>query len=182
MTACAGCISLLPMQAWATFYAVIAGAAATLMGLLFVAVSVTAGDDFIRPFSTSRALAEQAFQNYLAVLMIACIALFPDQNLAAIGGACLAVVVVKMLWALVRLAQAIRHGTGEMPLIATLRRHVISITGLGLLAWAAVPLSLGQRSTFHTLAAGVLVLLGSSATVSWQLLHYLLRHRAHRGE
>lgn len=166
------------MQAWAPFYTVVAGAAATLMGLLFVAVSVTARDDFTRPFSTTRALAEQAFQNYLSVLMIACIALFPDENITAIGGVTLSVVATKIVWALWRMVQAVRHGTGDMPLFTTLRRHLVSLIGLGLLIYAAVPMSLGHRDMFHTLAAGVLVLLGSSATVSWQLLHHLLRHRA----
>ncbi|WP_343613460.1 hypothetical protein [Novosphingobium sp.] len=164
------------MQAWVPFYSVIATAAAALLGLLFVAVSVTAREDFSRPHSPTRALAEQAFQNYLAVLVISCIALFPDDNTAAIGGACLAVVGFKSLWALWRLVQTVRHGSGEMPLFITLRRHAISIAGFSLLVLATWRMASGHRDSFHTLASGLLMLLGSSATVSWDLLHHLLRH------
>jgi hypothetical protein len=169
------------MQAWASFYTVTASAAATLLGLLFVALSISGGSDFTRARSTSGVLAEQAFQNYLAVLVISCLLLFPDSDPATTAGACLFVIGTKTVWAITRTVQNIRQGGTEMPRLASLRRHAVTIVGLGLVFYATVRLAAGHRDTFHTLAAGVLVLLGSSATVSWELLHHLLGRRV-RGE
>jgi hypothetical protein len=49
------------MQIWSGFYTVIAGAAATLLGLLFVAVSINATAILNEADGNSRRLAEQAF-------------------------------------------------------------------------------------------------------------------------
>ena len=66
------------MHDWFTFYAVIGAASATLTGLLFVALSMNAAVALSRGPEGSRRLAEQAFENYLAVLMVSLLALFPD--------------------------------------------------------------------------------------------------------
>src|SRR5580698_8282029 len=65
------------MQAWSTFYATIGAASATLLGLLFVAVSVNAKAALGSGDRLTTAMTEQAFQNYLAVLLVALLALFP---------------------------------------------------------------------------------------------------------
>src|ERR1700722_9247600 len=75
----------LVMQAWFDFYAVIGAAAATLTGLLFVAMSMNAPAALSRGPEGSRRLAEQAFENYLAVLMVSLLALFPDMSLLLFG-------------------------------------------------------------------------------------------------
>ena len=56
-------------------YAVIGAVDATLMGLLFVALSMNAVVALSRGPEGSRRLAEQAFENYLAVLMVSLLAL-----------------------------------------------------------------------------------------------------------
>ena len=57
------------MQAWSQFYAAIAAASAALLGLLYVAVSINAAAALGPDQPVSQRLAEQAFQNYLAVLI-----------------------------------------------------------------------------------------------------------------
>ena len=71
------------MQAWSQFYAAIAAASAALLGLLFVVVSINAPAALGPEEAVSRRLTEQAFQNYLAVLMVALLALFAD--ISAVG-------------------------------------------------------------------------------------------------
>src|SRR5277367_3553386 len=94
------------MQAWFDFYAVIGAAAATLTGLLFVAMSMNAPAALSRGPEGSRRLAEQAFENYLAVLMVSLLALFPDMSLLLFGRITLVVTATWTAWVLVRLYQA----------------------------------------------------------------------------
>src|SRR5580698_10174066 len=65
------------MNAWHEFYDVVAGVAATLLGLLFVSVSLNAEAILGSGNKHSKRLAEQAFQNYLGVLVIALLVLIP---------------------------------------------------------------------------------------------------------
>jgi hypothetical protein len=58
------------MQVWFGFYAVAGGAAATLMGLLFVAVSINAAAILNEARGHLQRLAEQAFQNCATVLLV----------------------------------------------------------------------------------------------------------------
>lgn len=57
------------MQDWSGFYTA-AGAAATLLGLLFVAISINV-ESLAQGHENSRRLAEQGFHNYFAVLVVA---------------------------------------------------------------------------------------------------------------
>jgi hypothetical protein len=71
------------MQGWLEFYAVTAGAAATLLGLLFVAVSINATVILGEAREDSKRLVEQAFQNYLAVLLVSLLAIVPALTTSA---------------------------------------------------------------------------------------------------
>ena len=65
------------MQLWTQSYAAIGTASAALLGLLFVAVSIKLSAALGHDEAVSRRLTEQAFQNYVAVMMVAFLALFP---------------------------------------------------------------------------------------------------------
>ena len=90
------------MQGWFGFYAAIGGFAATLLGLLFVAVSINAAAILGNAHENSKRLAEQAFQNYLAVMMVALLAIFPTLEISTLGFATLAVTAVWAAWVLIR--------------------------------------------------------------------------------
>ena len=158
------------MQAWSPFYAVMAGAAATLLGLLFVAVSLKAGPAFAGLQSTTRPLAAQAFRNYLVVLVTSLVSLFPDATTSMLGTVTSIVSLSALVWAVIRVVAMMRQPGGQRPRWSTLRRHAASMIGLGLVFAAAVQFWRGGADSFHSLAAGVIVLLVSSATISWQLL------------
>ena len=153
------------------------GSAATLLGLLFVAVSVRPGGDFSRLRSATRTLAAQAFQNYLAVIVISSVALFPDVSGMTIGLVTLIVGSSGIVGIAVRVWRTSMKNSVDQPRAATWWRHIISISGLGLLLFAAAQFLLGNNDSLHVLAGGIIMLLVSSATISWQLLFYLTPDR-----
>ncbi len=94
----AGCASRcdaggVTMQGWHDFYEMIGGAAATLLGLLFVSVSLNAEIILGPAHRHSKRLAEQAFQNYLCVLLVSLLVAFPGISMLSLGNA--------MFWATV---------------------------------------------------------------------------------
>jgi len=158
------------MQAWSTFYATIGAASATLLGLLFVAVSVNAKAALGSGDRLTAAMTEQAFQNYLAVLLVALLALFPGVSATTFGYVTLAALAGRAVWVGVRIVQMFSHRGPRGPLILALRRHASSVIGFGLLVVSAARMALGSGEFYNTLAAATVVLLFSATTVSWELL------------
>lgn len=159
------------MQAWSNFYAVIGGAAATLMGLLFVAVSMNVVATLGKGPLGSRRLAMQAFENYLAVLMVSLLALFPDMSLVSFGRITLLVTAAWTAWVVVRLYQAAAEPSVHESRPAAIRRHVSTLIGFGLLIYAAGRMALDSGNTRDTLAAANIVLLFSATEKAWGLLN-----------
>jgi hypothetical protein len=158
------------MQIWFEFHSVMAGAAATLMGLLFVAVSINAPAILGEVHQNAKRLAEQAFQNYLAVLMVSLLALFPTLKPSELGACTLAVTAVWGAWVLVRLYLALTGPYEPGMRRHALRRQFSSFLGFGILIYAASRMASGVDDSRNMFAAATIVLLFSATTVSWQLL------------
>jgi hypothetical protein len=159
------------MQVWFDFYAVIGAAAATLTGLLFVAMSMNATAALSKGPHGSRRLAEQAFENYLAVLMVSLLALFPDMTLLTFGRITLLVTATWTVWVLVRLYQAAAEPSAHETRALALRRHLSTMIGFGLLIYAAARMAWDGTDTRDTLAAANIVLLFSATEKAWGLLN-----------
>lgn len=65
---------------WTTFYAATAGASATLLGLLFVAIQLHIDSLSGDPLSRWRALARSTFDHYTALFVVSLLMLFPHIN------------------------------------------------------------------------------------------------------
>ncbi len=163
------------MQAWSSFYGVIGTAAATLMGLLFVAVSMNAVVALSKGRQGFRRITEQAFENYLAVLMVSLLALYPDMRLIMFGRIILAVTATWTLWVLVRLYQAAAQRTAHETRLRATRRHLSTLIGFGLLIYSAGRMAVDGTDTRDTLAAAVIVLLFSATEKAWELLNRIAR-------
>ncbi len=159
------------MQAWFDFYAVIGAAAATLTGLLFVALSMNATAALSRGPEGSRRLAEQAFENYLAVLMVSLLALFPDMTPITFGRTALAVTATWTVWVGVRLYQAAAEPSVHESRFTAIRRHLSTLIGFGLVIYAAARMAIDGSDTRDTLAGAVIVLLFSATEKAWGLLN-----------
>jgi hypothetical protein len=163
------------MQAWTEFYAVIGGAAAALLGLLFVVVSLNAAAILSGGHESSKRLAEQAFQNYLAVMMVSLLALFPQISPATFGAVTLCVTAVWVAWELVRLYQTLASPRDHEPRLFALRRHFSTVVGFGIQIVTALRMAMKLANDFNLFASGTIFLLFSATLVSWELLGRIAR-------
>ena len=159
------------MQAWFDFYAVIGAASATLTGLLFVALSMNAVAALSKGPHGSRRLAEQAFDNYLAVLMVSLLALYPDMTLITFGRVTLLVTAAWTAWVVVRLYQAAAEPSVHETRLAAMRRHISTLVGFGMLIYAAARMAIDGKDMRDTMAAANIVLLFSATEKAWGLLN-----------
>ena len=163
------------MQAWAGFYTATAAASAALLGLLFVVVSINAPAALGPEQAVSRRLTEQAFQNYLAVMMVSLLALFADIRTPVFGGVTLASTAMWSIWVFIRFGEAVFHRAERRAWILAIRRHLSSLVGFTMLLVAATRMTLGVGDNASWMAASMLVLLFSSTAVSWELLARIAR-------
>jgi hypothetical protein len=158
------------MQAWSQLYSVTGGSAATLLGLLFVAVSINASTALGEMHQNSRRLAEQAFQNYLIVMLVSLFALFPSLEQSDLGYVTLGLSALRGVWAVVRLYWAAKEPYDVESRMKSLRRQLPSLIGFALLIYAALYMALGARDTRTTFAIATVTLLFSATTLAWELL------------
>jgi hypothetical protein len=158
------------MEHWTQFYATIAAAAAALLGLLFVVVSVNVSAALGPEEAISRRLTEQAFQNYLAVLLVALLALFPGIRPTTFGMVTLIATASWSAWVVIRFCQTLSQQVEQRSWMYSLRRHVSSLVGFGILLVSAFRMAVNWGDAYNWFAASTLVLLFSATTVSWELL------------
>ncbi|MFN8471550.1 MAG: hypothetical protein U0822_04970 [Anaerolineae bacterium] len=165
------------IDSWHEFYLMTGTAAATLIGLLFVAVTVNASllrgpDGYHR-----RSWARHTFQNFLYVLFVSLVFLMPDQ-----GRLGLAIPLLFMGgFALFSVYQLLRVGKqpSDTPHSEFIRARMIRealYTGgcFVILIIVALFLLQGQPQQLYWLAAAVLVLLVVGASSAWRFLLALI--------
>jgi hypothetical protein len=135
------------LAAWSNYLSVLAGAGATLTGLVFVAVSINLTRVLSTPGLTGRA-AESIMQLF-GVVVIATTALIPGQSLTAFGTEVL--VLGSGLWLVQTVLQV---------------RYLRSKTGHPV-GWAVIRMAQTLFANIPFCIAGVLLLLGSTAGLYW---------------
>jgi hypothetical protein len=158
------------MHIWSEFYVVTGGMAATLLGLLFVAVSINATTILNEAHGDSRRLAEQAFQNYVAVLLVSLLALFPSLAISEFGLITLVLTTGSAIWVLVRLYLTLIKPYDASSRRRALRRAVLSLIGFGMLSFATLRMALKIGDSRNLLAASMMILLLAATRASWELL------------
>jgi hypothetical protein len=166
---------------WHDFYLTVGAAAATLIGLLFVGISINL-DEFTTDEGTGiRILAEQAFGNFILVLVVALMVLIPNEDQDSLTLQ-LAIVGVLGTFRIMRRALVFRHQTAG-PLGGW--RYVIRRLGLSAVAsvWVIAVALLVQTdpvTAFYWLVGAVLIYLTSAADSAWDLLIEVGRERRRR--
>lgn len=152
---------------WTTMYGAVAGSAATLAGLLFVALTVNLAR--ILPDASHVARAREALGGLLSLLVLAILILIPGQPHAALGGemlamaAALAAVSVRLQRETIRRLQPGRRAQWVLRMLpVNLGTAAIAVTGVSLIA--------GGGGGLYWLVATVLVYFLRSALNTWTLV------------
>jgi hypothetical protein len=155
---------------WHDFYAAVAGIAATLVGLLFVALGLNPrimADDGPAGLRLWSAL---TFHSFLIVLVISLIALIPADSaqtivitLLIVGGQGIIRVVTDLRRAR---TDPDPHWRGQ----AATMRFLSPAVAYGICLWLAVDLGRGETDSIGWLVAVVFLLLMSAASSCWDLL------------
>ncbi len=158
------------MQDWLNFYEMTGAAAATLLGLLFVSVSLNA-DVILGPaHKHSKRLAEQAFQNYLCVLLVSLLVAFPRISALSLGNAMFWTTAFWGAWVIWRVYQVVTEAPTNETRRRALRRYLPTLLGFGALIYASARMTLKQGDFTDYIAAGSILLLIAATVASWELL------------
>jgi hypothetical protein len=159
------------LASWHDFFLLACTIGATLLGLLFVSVSVNAATIVSGEHAYLRLLAEQAYQSYIIVVLMGLLFLFPgrDWNGAAqvfgymgLGG---------LVWSAWRAVRLIGTPLMKFGVVRTIRRMLSPIVAYVLMCIAGLWM---QRQTdasalVMVAAAAITLVVGATAT-SWDLL------------
>jgi hypothetical protein len=157
------------LQAWQAFYSTVATAAATLTGLLFVALSLNL-DILSTQHADRMRVARRAFGDFLYVLMIALTFLVPSPVPAGLAIALFVLGAARGI-GLIRLAMEIPRRKSRRHDIAQLVREFALplVASLGLLA-VALAIVFGYTDAFFALVGVIAALLATASWNAWALL------------
>jgi hypothetical protein len=160
---------------WQNFYILVGTAAATLIGLMFVAVTFGAGLVSSQSTPSARAFIDPPFTHFVTVLVTACLMLSPTMGPTVLGGALLAVTAVRTA-ALFRIYRHMREAQtryNDIELSDWLMGIVLpAACYLGLIATGAGFLA-GRAVAFSGLAVVVVVILLLGVFGAWELMIWL---------
>ena len=162
---------------WHDFYLTMGTASASLIGLLFVALSLNL--DAITDDSRDdlRAFADQAFSSFSVVLLIAVFFLIPENDASTLGSLYI-VLSFFAAYRMLRRVPAVWTGRHRgRPREATFWRFVLPTAAVLGLFVVGLGLIVGQASALYWLVAVIIGLLMSAARSSWDILVKVGAHR-----
>jgi hypothetical protein len=164
---------------WHDFFAAVAGVAATLVGLLFVALALNPAVMADHGPAGLRTWAGQTFYNFLIVLAVALVVLIPDAGPLGLGLPLL----ILGVWGVVRVVADARRVRSDpapewhgRPVLA---RFASPLAGYVIAAWVGTQILRGDADAVGWLVATVFFLVMSAAGNCWDLLREIGdRHRS----
>ena len=163
--------SLPQIHAWHDYYLLAGTAAATLLGLLFIALTLNADLILSGTRPHIKRVAEQAFQNYIAALFTSAIFLLPLPLLRVYPVMLLAENGIMILWSVYRLVRTVRVRDESFGTARLWRRLLPSFISYAMMIDGAFRLLRGYNLDAMMLMAIATLLLVITATgTSWELL------------
>ena len=165
---------------WHDFFAAVAGVAATLVGLLFVALALNPRIMADASPAGLRIWAAQTFHDFLTVLVVALIVLIPDAEAVGLGVPLLLLGfwgVARVIWAARRVhSDPVPEWHGRR----VLGRFASPLVGYAIAVWVGVQVLGGDADAIGWLVATVFFLMVSAASNCWDLLREIGdSHREH---
>jgi small-conductance mechanosensitive channel len=165
---------------WQSFYLLTGGAAATLTGLMFVAISLTAGLTE-RSAKGLRAWLDPTLYQFVSALVIALVLLIPTMTSTVLG-------ILLSLWGLisvglwVRVLRRMLEHRGEQPLdvLDWLWYRVLPLASHFLILGAGIGLLRGVVQAVTLVALASLLLLIVGIVNAWDLVLEIAQYRAEK--
>lgn len=152
---------------WQIFYATIAGSSSTLLGLLFVAVSLNKEHLEHEDHAHFKALARQTFGTFIYIITFSLVFLIPKESPHALG-------IPLTCIALFGFINIIREMVPHMKTLNTwiaLNRYGWSIAGFLVMISSSVHVMLsGDESSLYHMVSAMFMLLVSAVKSSWVLM------------
>jgi len=145
-------------------------AAATLVGLLFVSLSLRADEIGSNANVGSRMLAAQAFTSFLSVLMFAVLFLIPDQGPFGLGLPLVGVGAYGLYRTIQRLFEARRARARAWGTVSVARQMAVSACCYVSLLAVAASVLLGRTAGLYWLVPVMIVLILDASLNAWYLL------------
>jgi hypothetical protein len=162
---------------WHDFYHVIGDAAAALMGLLFVSLSLNADLIIRKKNADLRMLAAQTFSIFLLVLMFALVVVIPNQGPQGLGFPLLGIDAIGLFLTVRRLVQ-MRHSPPRAWGRASLAlRFAIPAVCFLTVMIVAVTVLLGKTAGLYWLVPVMILLIWDASLNAWDLLLRLRQPR-----
>ncbi len=158
------------IQGWHDFYLMIGTAAATLIGLLFVALSLNADAINRKANADLRLLAAQTFSTFILVVMFAILFLIPLQGPEGLGLPLLGIGMFALWSSGRRFFAARRQPVHEWGRGSLARRFAIPMLCYAVLLVIAISVLLGQTSGLYWLVAVMIMLIWIASLNAWDLL------------
>jgi len=165
---------------WQTFYVLVGTAAATLVGLMFVAV--TFGSSIVRreTSETARSFIDPTFTHFVQVLFVACLVVIPTMRPRLLGALLLTVSALRFADLVrvhrhMRRAQKVHH---DIELSDWVTGIVVPIVCYLLLGAAGLGFVRGHAGAFTTLAIATVAILMLGVFGAWELMLWMALTRA----
>jgi uncharacterized membrane protein SirB2 len=155
---------------WRDFYLMVGTAAATLVGLLFVSLSLNADAISRKKNADLRALAEQTFASFLFILMFAVFFLIPGQEPLGLGLPLLGVGLLAMYVTVRHFLLSRRHHRRRWGWWSVTSRFVAAAVCFSGLIAIAILLLLGNTGGLNWLVSIMILLIISASFNAWNLL------------
>lgn len=165
------------LHEWHEFYLLLGTAAATLLALLFVAISLGAG--FLSPKrkAATRAFFSPVVIHFGAVFFVSAANLVPGHAIGFFVGMIVATAAVGLPVALYVTSSIVRHGWTNL-LEDYLCYGMLPAAGYLALLAAAAMIWNGHEMAFDVLAGGLLLLLLVNVRNAWDLTISMIHHQA----
>ena len=164
---------MLQLAEWQTYLAVQAGAAATLTGLVFVAVSINLTRILSSPGLPGRAF--EALLQLLQVFFVASFALLPHQTAGLLAGEILALTLVSLIGQFVSQARYAKVRTSAHPRHWLYSRTIMGLTATLPLCACGGMLLMGYDGWIAALVAGIVLSFIAGVMGAWVLLIEIMR-------
>jgi hypothetical protein len=162
-------------RTWQNYYLLTGAAAATLTGLMFIAVTFGSSLVSRESISTARAFIDPALTHFVQVLVIAALLTIPSMHAALLGWLLIFMAIFRALF-LVRIFKHIRaahRSAGDIELSDWLTYIGIPLAGFTVLGWSGLSFIAGYSAPFEELAGFTLVMLLTGVFGAWELLVWM---------